>query len=315
MNRLSKSGIDYLDYVWNFESGCTHGGAGRCALKQYCWARVVTERFPDHYPQGFKPALYPESFEEPIKLRQPAGTRVGVCFMGDLFQEDIDPNQTTIISPTANIPFVFFSTMDGRELTLRDIIFRSILKCPQYVFIFLTKNPRGLLKWGKFPSNCWVGISLTSPNQEALDILEQVDASLRFLSIEPMFADFSRVNLKNSCVKWIIIGACTGSQKAMADFQHGHMNLFMMQFGNKYSLQPPTEWVKALIDKSDEEKIPVFLKGNLKPRFRDLWPNQPWAYVNGYYTSEKHPWVDRHLRQEYPKPPRLKAGAAINNDP
>jgi hypothetical protein len=28
--RLGKSGIEYLDYVWNFYSGCRHKEEGKC---------------------------------------------------------------------------------------------------------------------------------------------------------------------------------------------------------------------------------------------------------------------------------------------
>ena len=63
--RLSKSAIEYLDYVWNFASGCTKD----CA---YCWARKITCRFAGRYPNGFEPTVYPEAFLSPLHLKKPS---------------------------------------------------------------------------------------------------------------------------------------------------------------------------------------------------------------------------------------------------
>jgi len=82
--RLSRSGIEYLDYVWNFESGCTNG----CP---YCYARKIVHRFPDHYPTRFEPTIYPEALLSPLYIKKPS--IIGCCYMGDLFDDAIDPGQ------------------------------------------------------------------------------------------------------------------------------------------------------------------------------------------------------------------------------
>jgi protein gp37 len=283
--RLSESGIEYLTHTWSFLSGCEHSDNGVCPVGRDCWARLTTERFPDHYPNGFKPTLYPDAFESPLQLKQPS--RIGVCFMGDLFQESIDPEMTSfrMIPGSYNIAF----RCNDHFMPLKEIIFKTIDRCRQHTFIFLTKNPRGLLKWGKFPDNCHVGISMTYPNPEALAILKEVNACVKFISIEPMFTDFSSVNLKDSGVKWIIIGALTGGRVAMHESQKKHSYLTLIPMKTKWSLQPPVEWIKSLVDKADEYGAPVFLKDNLRPL---LSVKGPWAY---HKEDDKH-----YLRQAYP---------------
>jgi hypothetical protein len=101
MPRLSKSGIEWLrnpdgsqGYSWNFYSGCENKERGICLVPN-CWARSITERFPAHYPNGFKPTFYPDAFLSPLSLKKPF--IIGVCFMGDLFGDWVDPNKMVTI--------------------------------------------------------------------------------------------------------------------------------------------------------------------------------------------------------------------------
>ena len=83
---------------------------------------------------------------------------------------------------------------------------------------------------------------------------------------------------KDAGINWLIIGAQT-----------------------KPTVYPRIEWIQETVEAADKAGIPVFLKNNLKPILTDNWPNQPWAFTDGYYTDDEHPNIDRHLRQEMPK--------------
>ena len=83
--------------------------------------------------------------------------------------------------------------------------------------------------------------------------------------------------LEEAGINWLIIGAQTKPYKP-----------------------PKIEWVQEIVEAADKAGIPVFLKENLRPILKDNWPNQPWAFRNGYYTDFEHPNIDRQLRQEMP---------------
>jgi len=155
--RLSKSGIEYIDYSWGIFSGCMNLDTGICPVKN-CWAKGLTSHFPKLYPNGFKPTYYPEAIESPKHLRKPSIISVG--WVGDVI---------------------------GYGLKYRSAIFTTIFACPQHKFLFLTKNPAKLQDWAPFPPNAWVGVTATDAEKfaEACFHLKDVEAKVKYFSIEP----------------------------------------------------------------------------------------------------------------------------------
>ncbi|KKN56893.1 hypothetical protein LCGC14_0567460 [marine sediment metagenome] len=238
--RLSKSAIEYLDYVWNFESGCTKG----C---HFCYAAKIAKRFPGHYPNGFEPTLYPEAFTSPWHLRKPS--IIGVGYMGDLFDDAIDPEG-----------LVTWGDRVYEKAPLRQRIFWTIQQAPQHRFLFLTKQPQNLARWSPFPDNCWVGVSATDMRMlaDACYELKRVEARVKYISLEP-FLDYSRTtdllawNLRTALVEaginWLVIGGRSGADR----------------------FYPPDEWIDEIESAADGAGIPVFEKNNL----RKVWANPP----------------------------------------
>ena len=131
--RLSKSGIEYLDYSWGIWSGCRNLETGNCSVKA-CWAKGLTVRFPNLYHNGFEPTYHPEAIDSPKHLGKPS--RISVGWVGDII-----------------------GYCDSKSIA-REEIERTIKDCPQHTFLFLTKNPEKLFQW-KFPENAWVGVTAT----------------------------------------------------------------------------------------------------------------------------------------------------------
>ncbi len=156
--RLSKSGIEYLDYSWGIFSGCHNLEDGLCSVKA-CWAKGIASHYPKLYPDGFEPHYYPNAIDSPKHLRKPS--RIGVGWVGDII---------------------------GYGTPCRPQVLRTIRQCPQHTFLFLTKNPDCLIQWGKFPDNCYIGVSVTNQDMynNALKYLSQVKATVKFLSFEPL---------------------------------------------------------------------------------------------------------------------------------
>jgi len=127
----------------------------------------------------------------------------------------------------------------------RDAVLNEIQK-PKYnhlTFQLLTKNPENIKLEAK--ENIWVGVTITQyKDLDKIWDLTQNYKGHKFLSFEPLLEFVSPHTLKG--IEWIIIGKLTGSKRI--------------------KLNP--DWVKYLISRARESKIPIFLKNNLK------WPEK-----------------------------------------
>ncbi|KKM07917.1 hypothetical protein LCGC14_1729050, partial [marine sediment metagenome] len=143
--RLSPTGIEYGDYAWNFASGCGNNVDGRCKGGGFnCWACPITQRFKDHYPNGFNPTIYPEALLSPLYLKKPS--RILCAFMGDLFWEcpEFHPDRDITDELKWLTPDEWAVT---GKWTLKETIYRVMKACPQHQFLFLTKQPQNLIKF------------------------------------------------------------------------------------------------------------------------------------------------------------------------
>ncbi len=221
--RLSKSGIEYLDYSWGIFSGCRNLQEGICPVKA-CWAKGIASHYPKLYPDGFELHYYPNAIDSPKHLRKPS--RIGVGWVGEII---------------------------GYGVGFKKQIFETIRQCPQHKFLFLTKNPESLIKWGKFPDNCWVGVTITEPfpSNTPLAYMEKIEATIKYISFEPLLkwnAPLPRLveALERAGIQWVIIGAQT-----------------------KPTIMPKIEWVLEITEAAEKANIPVFWKDNLKPLMKE----------------------------------------------
>jgi len=137
------------------------------------------------YKDGFKLTVQPEALELPLKWRK--GKVVFVNSMSDLFHKDV---------PDSYIKDVF------------DVMKRA----DQHVFQVLTKRSERLrdlapeLPW---PDHIWMGVSVEDRERtKRIEHLVQVDAKVRFLSIEPMLEALPNLNLNG--IHWVIVGGESG---------------------------------------------------------------------------------------------------------
>lgn len=246
--RLSPTGIEYGDYAWNFASGCGNNIDGKCKSGGFkCWAYSITQRFEGHYPNGFKPTIYPEALLSPLYLKK--SSRILCAFMGDLFGEGFNPEE--------KIEAMMPSQKASIKMSFKGWIFTTIKQCPQHTFLFLTKQPQNLIKWSPFPDNCWVGVTIIGggfaiPNfitiNAELGHFYEFEAKVKFISFEPLLYEptpFALYRLTEAMllkqVNWIIIGAQTKPYKP-----------------------PKIEWVKEIVEACDKAGVPVFEKNNLE---------------------------------------------------
>lgn len=277
-----KTKIDWADATWNPVTGCLHG----C---EYCYARRLAERFSaeekcltfigdtkflspyeleqpaehkgkkEPYPFGFSPTLHKYRIDEPKKWEKPR--TIFVCSMADLFGDWV-PDEWI------------------RE------VFKACEAAPQHRYLFLTKNPgrySDLERASIMPhaENLWFGATFDHSNWPGHDGPHEIpgrpttftlhgkmvhDAGdfyypayperNRFVSFEPLLYDIG-AHIGSTGAQWHIIGAETGNRKGKVATQR--------------------EWVEHIVEYSDKNHIPVFMKESLRGLMGDDFRQEfPW---------------------------------------
>lgn len=269
---MKKTKIDWADSTWNPVTGCLHG----C---EYCYARRISERFDGKfgdikelyvhdepvrdcwydyqenylvkgraqpYPHGFQPTFHRYRLDEPKRWTKPR--TIFVCSMADLFGEWV---------PDSWI----------------EEVFKACEEAPQHRYLFLSKNPGrycDLERAGIMPhkDNFWFGATFDHSNWPGHDGPHKIpgrpttfalngkmvhDAGdfyfpeyperNRFVSFEPLLYDIG-AHIGSTGAQWHIIGAETGNRKEKVATQR--------------------EWVEHIVEYSDRNHIPVFMKESLR---------------------------------------------------
>jgi len=181
----TNSTIEWTDSTWNPVTGCTKISDG-CT---HCYAERMSKRLQamgnKNYSNGFKVTCHESMVDRPLFWNKPQN--IFVNSMSDLFHEEV--------------PFEFISK-----------VFDVMNKAHWHQFQVLTKRSQRLaeisakLKW---TPNIWIGVSVENrKNLYRIDDLRSVNASIRFISFEPLLGDLGLINLKK--VDWAIVGGESG---------------------------------------------------------------------------------------------------------
>jgi len=212
------SSIEWTDATWNPVRGCTKVSPG-C---KHCYAEVFAERFrgvPGHpYEQGFDLRLVPEKLGEPLKWQTPK--MIFVNSMSDLFQEGIAEEYIEAVAKV----MVKANWHTYQVLTKRSARMASLL--------------RGRLSFAATAPHIWWGVSVEDRKYglPRLADLQEVPATVRFLSVEPLLEGLGKLNLNG--IHWVIVGGESG---------HGARPL-------------KKEWVTEVRDQCEGANVPFFFK-------------------------------------------------------
>jgi protein gp37 len=178
--------IEWTEMTWNPTVGCTKISPG-C---KNCYAEKMAERLmamsTPGYENGFTLTLLPNRLEDPLRRKKP--TVYFVNSMSDLFHEDV--------------PFDYI-----------DSVFEVIKRAHWHTFQILTKRADRLAHYFETrtaPVNAWLGVSVEDRKYgiPRIDQLRTVNATVRFLSIEPLLEDLGEMNLTD--IHWVIVGGESG---------------------------------------------------------------------------------------------------------
>lgn len=178
--------IEWTEMTWNPTVGCTKISPG-C---KNCYAEKMAERLmamsTPGYENGFKLTLLPNRLEDPLRRKKP--TVYFVNSMSDLFHEDV--------------PFDYI-----------DSVFEVITRAHWHTFQILTKRADKLAQYFETrtaPVNAWLGVSVEDRKYgiPRIDYLRTVNATVRFLSVEPLLEDLGEMDLTD--IHWVIVGGESG---------------------------------------------------------------------------------------------------------
>lgn len=210
----SQSRIEWTEQTWNPTIGCTKISPG-C---KHCYAETMALRLKAMgvrgYEKGFNLTLVPERLAEPLQRRK--ATIYFVNSMSDLFHE--------------KVPFSYIEQ-----------VFDVMKRAQQHTFQILTKRAERMATFCRgrhLPVNAWLGVSVENRRHGVprIDVLRGVDATVRFLSVEPMLEDLGTINLQG--IHWVIVGGESGPKA-----------------------RPMREsWVAAVKRQCDESEVPFFFK-------------------------------------------------------
>jgi len=128
--------------------------------------------------------LHRDRLNVPLRWRRPG--MVFVNSVSDLFHSEL-------------VPFRFV-----------DEVFDVMARCPRHTFQILTKRPIRMREYPRvWPDNVWAGTSVENADYLwRVDELREVDARVRFLSLEPLLGPIPTLDL--SGIHWVIVGGETG---------------------------------------------------------------------------------------------------------
>lgn len=182
---MKSTKIEWTDKTWNPITGCTKKSAG-CA---HCYAEVMTRRLKamniEKYKNGFELTLHEDVLSQPLKWK--GSHNIFVCSMSDIFHEDV--------------PFEFV-----------DKILYTITQTPQHRYQILTKRASRMSEYfmnRSIPSNIWLGVTVEcTSTKNRIDELRNLNASIKFLSCEPLLEDLGELDLNG--IDWVIVGGESG---------------------------------------------------------------------------------------------------------
>lgn len=215
------TGIAWTDSTFNPWWGCIKVGP-ECL---HCYAESMDKRTGgNHWGVGTKPrAMSDNNWKNPMKWQKKA-KEAGIqhkVFCGSMC-DWCDKN-----APAGQ----------------RDRLWEMIKNTPNLSWQLLTKRAPNIKKylpedWNDGYENVWLGVSCGDRKHglPRVDVLRDIPAKVRFLSVEPLIEDLGKINLEG--IHWVIVGGESG-------FGCRPMNI---------------DWVKSIKEQCEDAGVAFFYK-------------------------------------------------------
>jgi protein gp37 len=190
---MASTKIEWTEQTWNPSAGCTKISAG-C---QNCYAETMAIRLQamgvEGYENGFKFNIVPSRLNEPYKKKKP--TVFFVNSMSDIFHKDMPEEYLNeIFNVIEDTPHHTYQVLTKRADRMED---------------YFSKRP--------VPKNIWLGVTVDNRKEglPRIDHLRNINATVLFLSVEPLLEDLGEMNLTN--IDWVIVGGESGNKARPMD--------------------------------------------------------------------------------------------------
>jgi protein gp37 len=213
-----RSTIEWTQATWNPVRGCEKISPG-CA---HCYAETFAERFrgvPGHpYERGFDLRLAADHLIDPLTWLRPR--YVFTASMSDVFHKDLPVDYLADVFRVMRLAdWHVFQVLTKRSERMRDLL-------------------NGPLAWALDLPNVWWGVTVDD-RRFGLPRVEHpraVNATVRWLSVEPLLEDLGEVNLTG--IGWVVVGGESG---------HGARPMH-------------PDWARSLRDQCKRAGVPFFFK-------------------------------------------------------
>lgn len=231
---MNMTEINWTELTWNPMSGCKKISEG-C---KYCYAETLAEnkRGTAAFPNGFDLTIRPHKLAEPGKVKRPS--LIFANSMSDFFLDEV-------------------------PVAYRDRIFATIEASPDHRFQVLTKRPDAAAWYykarGGAPRNVWAGATVENKRRakERIEWLQQTDAVVRFLSVEPLLSDLGDIDLAG--IHWVIVGGESGHHLMDAGIRETRG--LVDRNDGKWTPRPSRiDWVRSLRDQCQEQGVAFWFK-------------------------------------------------------
>jgi len=145
-------------------------------------AKRLAGRFGYPKDDPFKPTFHEDKLIAPLRVKKPS--LVGLCFMGDFFDKDV-------------------------QRSWQAEVYTMIKRAYWHTFFILTKQPQNSLDFLPNPplNNFWLGVSVnTQRDIWRIEKLKERNVVVKAVSFEPLYEN---INVDLEGIDWIIIGAQT----------------------------------------------------------------------------------------------------------
>lgn len=257
---MNETAISWTDLTWNAWSGCEKIDPA-C---QHCYAHELAEnkRGTLAFPKGFDLTYRPHKLAEPARIKAPS--IIFVNSMSDLFLDDV-PDRA------------------------RDQVFDVIESLPRHQFQGLTKRADNMVRYFRRrtpPRNYWAGVTyghhdptrapypgvlppaptsrterlrMTRYLYDRIRMLQEVDAQVRFISIEPMLTEMPDIPLDG--IHWIITGGESGVHMSREWQTRGLAMPNPDRHGPRWIPRPDrVQWVRDVRDQCDAAGVALWHK-------------------------------------------------------
>lgn len=275
---MQETKINWTDMTWNPASGCDEVSP-ECA---HCYAKTLAERRRGTaaFPVGFDVMVRPWKLNEPLSVVE--GKLIFTNSMTDAFH--------------AEIPDKY-----------RDQFFEVMRRASWHRFQVLTKRPdiaARYLATRTLPRNVWLGVTVgVRESLWRVDVLRELDASVRFLSCEPLLEQLDGLDLTG--IAWVIGGGESGSHLSEERLLRRRALVRRGERGEgRYVLREDrAPWARHLRDLSAEAGAAFWWKQNGGPKpesggrlLDGVEHNGMPRHIEGAMPSGRRPDAWRHLK-------------------